>query len=273
MFETHNLNKTQLVSIGLPIYNGEKYLRQTLDSLLSQTYNNIEIIISDNNSSDSSIEIINEYSKKNRNIRVYFQKSNIGAAKNWKFVLEQSKGDYFFWASCDDYWHPDFISKILTCFRHKEIIAAFSFYDVIDYHTNTYVKTVFPISYTSQNKFNNLAISILNEDVLKICGIFDIKYLKSIISKLNSDDYFEIVILRYIALFGGYAIFPQKLFTYRLFQKPKFRKYNNNKTGYKFSPFYIDTFKLVNTSNMSIFKKGVMHILFSIIFLKYLKND
>ena len=83
--------KFPLVSIGMSVYNGEKYIRQTLNSLLNQTYKNFELIISDNASTDETKKICEEYAKREKKIKYIRQKENMGATYNFKFVLEQAK--------------------------------------------------------------------------------------------------------------------------------------------------------------------------------------
>lgn len=262
----------KIVSIGLPVYNGEKYLSQTLDSLLAQSYSNFEIIVSDNCSNDMTAIIVTEYIKKDSRIKYFRQELNIGAARNWKFVLNNSDGDYFFWASCDDYYDRSFIENLIKCFDYDNVLAVFSYYDIIDYHSNEFIKTIYPSSCTAENRFNNLFISLLNEDVLKIFGIFDLKNLKLIVNRLNSDDYFEIVVLRWTVLTGNYSVVPQRLFTYRLFQN-KIRKFNNFKDGYRVLPFYLDSVKVIKFGKFSFLKKFILHVYFILYTIKLLKND
>lgn len=102
-----------LVSIGMPAYNGERYIRKALDSLLAQDYENFELIISDNASTDSTLHICREYADKDRRIRVYVQSRNIGAIANFKTVLEMARGKYFMWAAVDDCWLPGFVKALI----------------------------------------------------------------------------------------------------------------------------------------------------------------
>lgn len=97
------------VSIGMPVYNGEKYLRDALDSLLSQTFSDFELIISDNASTDNSGNICLEYASKDNRIRYIRQPDNIGAAANFKFVFDKAGSEYFMWAACDDIRSSNFI--------------------------------------------------------------------------------------------------------------------------------------------------------------------
>jgi glycosyltransferase involved in cell wall biosynthesis len=110
------MNKNILVSMGLPIYNSnKKKLEKVIKSLVNQTHKNFELIISDNNSKESMLDIINKYKKNiNKNKILYFrQKKNIGAWKNFQFVLKKSKGKYFAWSADDDIISKDFVQKNL----------------------------------------------------------------------------------------------------------------------------------------------------------------
>ena len=98
-----------LVSIGIPLYNSEKTLRIALESLLNQTYSNIEFIISDNGSTDFTASICREYQVVDQRIIFYQQNSNIGPTENFNFVLKLSKGDFFMWAAGDDIKSLDFV--------------------------------------------------------------------------------------------------------------------------------------------------------------------
>jgi glycosyltransferase involved in cell wall biosynthesis len=106
-------DKSPLVSIGMPLYNEERYLRQTLDSLISQDYANFEIIISDNRSVDGTSNICQEYASKDQRVHYYRNETNIGAAGNFQRVFELAQGDYFVWVAGHDLWHRTFLSRCL----------------------------------------------------------------------------------------------------------------------------------------------------------------
>ncbi|MDE2589575.1 MAG: glycosyltransferase family 2 protein, partial [Patescibacteria group bacterium] len=99
------------VSIGLVVYNGEPFTRKKIDSLLSQTFSDFELIISDNASTDGTSDICKEYLKKDKRIRYFRQKENMGASWNYIFVLDQARGEYFTWAAVDDIMLPDFLKN------------------------------------------------------------------------------------------------------------------------------------------------------------------
>jgi glycosyltransferase involved in cell wall biosynthesis len=100
-----------LVSVGIPVFNGEKNLARALDSILNQNYSNLEIIISDNASNDGTRGICEEYVRRDSRIRYIRQNKNIGAPRNWNVVVHEASGVYFKWASANDYCAPTMIEK------------------------------------------------------------------------------------------------------------------------------------------------------------------
>ena len=100
-----------LVSIGLPVYNGARYLREALDSLLAQEYQDFEIIISDNASEDDTGEICREYAARDARVSYYKSEQNRGPLWNAIRVYELARGEYFMWAAHDDRRHPQYLSR------------------------------------------------------------------------------------------------------------------------------------------------------------------
>jgi glycosyltransferase involved in cell wall biosynthesis len=107
------INYGTLVSIGIPVYNGAETISRAIDSILRQTYKNIEIVISDNCSTDNTELICNQYIELNSNIRFFKQSQNNGVAHNFQFVLDKSNGELFMWAAADDEWGEEFVSLAL----------------------------------------------------------------------------------------------------------------------------------------------------------------
>ena len=97
------------VSIGVPVYNGENTLRPALDSLLNQSFTDFELIISDNASTDGTQLICQEYADRDQRVRYIRHEKNLGPAVNFKYALDQARGEYFMWAACDDIRSSDFI--------------------------------------------------------------------------------------------------------------------------------------------------------------------
>lgn len=98
-----------LVSIGMPVFNGEKSLARALDALLEQDYSNIEVIISDNGSTDRTLEICQEFLKKDSRVKYYHSPKNLGSNWNFNRVFDLSIGKYFMWAAHDDLRELSFV--------------------------------------------------------------------------------------------------------------------------------------------------------------------
>ena len=101
------------VSIGIPVFNGAKTLTKTIEAAINQDYTNLEIIISDNNSTDETQSIAENFQKKDSRIKYIRQEKNYGMTANFSKVFEYATGDFFMWAAHDDQHDPTFISKCL----------------------------------------------------------------------------------------------------------------------------------------------------------------
>lgn len=132
-----NTLKHPIVSIGLPVYNGEDFLKYALDSLLSQTFRDFELIISDNASTDNTPKICQEYVLRDKRIRYIRQNNNMGALWNFNFVLKQSNKEYFIWVSADDKLHPEFLEKNIDILeKNKNVVCSIGdviYSDVVNY--------------------------------------------------------------------------------------------------------------------------------------------
>ena len=114
-----------LVSIGVPVYNGEKFLAASLDSILAQTYSNFELVIGDNASTDGTETICKAYAARDSRIQYLRNPSNLGAAENYNLVFHKAHGDFFKWAAHDDLIRPAFLSECVKVLRanHAAVLA------------------------------------------------------------------------------------------------------------------------------------------------------
>ena len=121
------------LSIGLPVYNGERYLAESLDALLGQSYEDFELIISDNASTDGTAGICRRYVKQDSRIRYICQPRNIGAAPNHNFVVGQARGELFKWASHDDLYVRDLLKYCVDALdEYPHVVLAHSWTALID---------------------------------------------------------------------------------------------------------------------------------------------
>jgi glycosyltransferase involved in cell wall biosynthesis len=123
-------DKASRVSVGLPVYNGEKYLSAALDSLLAQTFEDFELVISDNGSTDGTEAICREYA--HRDPRVCYQRSpvNRGLAWNHNRVVRLARGEYFKWAGHDDVYHPDMLRRCVEVLDREPDVVLCSAQDI-----------------------------------------------------------------------------------------------------------------------------------------------
>lgn len=125
-------NTNQLISIVLPVYNGEKYLKESIDSVIAQTYENWELIIIDDCSTDSSPEIAKNYAKKDSRINYFRNEQNKKLPKSLNKGFSLSKGDFLTWTSDDNRYLPEALEKMLMYLlnEHVDLVCAGS--DIID---------------------------------------------------------------------------------------------------------------------------------------------
>ena len=93
-----------MISIAMCSYNGEKYIKEQIDSILNQTYTDFELVITDDGSSDKTIDIIHEYQKIDSRIKLYENEENLGFVKNFEKAISLCSGDYIALADQDDFW-------------------------------------------------------------------------------------------------------------------------------------------------------------------------
>ena len=127
----------EIVDVLLPTYNGEKYLKIQIESILNQTYKNIRLIISDDCSKDSTTEILKEYENKDKRVNVIIQQNNLGVVKNIEYLLKQVENKYFMLADQDDYWLPEKIEKSLEILKKEQADLVFGDLEVVDKSLNT----------------------------------------------------------------------------------------------------------------------------------------
>lgn len=114
-------NHVPAVSIGMPVYNGEKYIIEAVDSLLAQTFTDFELIISDNCSTDGTSDICKEYTSIDSRVRYVRQDKNIGASANFMFVFQEASGEFFMWAAHDDLWDKSWLEVLVANISSSDI--------------------------------------------------------------------------------------------------------------------------------------------------------
>ncbi|MDT3699661.1 MAG: glycosyltransferase family A protein [Thermincola sp.] len=210
-----------LVSIGLPVYNGERFLRLALESLLAQDYENFELIISDNASTDATAEICQHYMSMDKRIRYVRNDINPGAAKNFNRVFELSAGKYFMWAAHDNIWDKSYISKCVAMLEENPA-AVLCFCEGIYINEaggyRSSYKNVQTIGMDIPARIHTLTVS--NSNGCPIYGLIRPEVLKQ--TRLFTDIFAsDFIVLLELSLLGEFIKVPEVLISIRLRDRPK----------------------------------------------------
>lgn len=156
------------LTIGLPVYNGQNYLRQSLEALLGQSYRDFELVISDNASTDETREICLSYAAMDPRIRYIRQPRNIGAVPNQNFVLDQARGEYFKWAAHDDLYGRDLLARCVAALdEHRDAILSHADMAVVDENSalvESYRYTMATDSDSAPERFRSLLVGDCGDD-------------------------------------------------------------------------------------------------------------
>lgn len=176
------------VSIGMPVFNGEKYIRDALDSLLNQTFSDFELIISDNASTDSTEEICCEYASRDSRISYFRQTENNGAITNFQFVLDQARGEFFMWAAYDDLWSSDFLKDAVGSLKNLNIDFVFPSFELRSIklrYSKKFNHNIFRFIGSENRRVRVLSfcnLHYLSLSVNIVYSLFRIDFLKKILS-------------------------------------------------------------------------------------------
>ena len=193
-----------MVSIGMPVYNGAKYIRDALDSLLRQTFTDFELIISDNASSDQTEEICREYAEHDVRVIYFRQKENIGAALNFQFVLDHARANVFMWAAYDDEWTKNYLKSAKALLVDEKINFVFPTFSVRSIKLNVgkkFGREIFEFIEATDRRQRVLQFLALHHASHKcniVYSLFKTEFLRSAlnIQDISNDGVLGAVILR-----------------------------------------------------------------------------
>lgn len=123
------------ISVIVAVYNTEKYLDRCIESLLNQTYKNMELVIVEDCSTDSSRKLLKKY-KENKNIKVFYNKENRGLSYSRNYGLKKSTGDFIGYIDSDDYVEPDYYEKLMSSIKDNKSDIAICDIKLVDEQTN-----------------------------------------------------------------------------------------------------------------------------------------
>lgn len=227
------------IDILMATYNGEKYLREQLDSILNQSFKDFILFISDDCSKDSTIEILNEYSKKDDRIKIFVQEKNLGVIKNFEFLMKKVQNEYFMFSDQDDIWDNQKIEKTLKRLEETNSDLAYCDLEVVDENMNTLSESYWKLKGFEHKvfKYNNFESLYLNNYITGSTMLIRSKMLDKILplvqeSKYILHDYWSALV---VSKLGKISYVNEKLVRYR--------QHKNNEVGSIKKSDTIKTFK------------------------------
>lgn len=208
------------VTIGLPIFNGRNFMVETLESILSQTFPDFELVISDNASTDETEAICREYAAKDDRIRYYRNDVNIGASANYNLAFELGRGAYFKWAAHDDLLAPMYLERCVEALdRDRDVVLAYTRAKAIDSRgevVKVYPHKQFFNSPIPRRRFYEFALD--PSPVVAVFGLMrrEILARTRLIGKYAGSDR---PLLSELSLLGKFFEVPEYLFFYRFHEE------------------------------------------------------
>jgi glycosyltransferase involved in cell wall biosynthesis len=206
------------VSIGMPVYNGEKYLREAIASLLEQDYTDFELIISDNASVDRTAEICLELARQDPRIRYYCNETNLGAGPNFRRVFEVARGEFFKWACSDDVHRPGCLRRLVEVLElaPERVMLVAPHSEIIDEESAVVRARKVEHLHTTRPKPHQRLAEILPKMGI-VAAQFGLFRRKSLAKTRLLDDFHssDLVLMAELAMLGEIWEIDEILFAYR----------------------------------------------------------
>ncbi len=223
---------TPTVTIGLPVFNGEEFIRQTLESILQQTYTDFELLIGDNASTDATLPICREYASRDPRIRILTSDVNKGAAPNYNRLVHEAAGKYFRWMAADDLLAPTFLAQCVGYLEtHPAVILCYPTTRPIDGQGNpSSRKPEDALEVTAARPSLRLRqffeSSFLNRQCNAVLGVVRTEVLRrtGLIGSYTASDK---ILLAELALHGPFHQLPDALFFRRYHQQDSLSTHPN----------------------------------------------
>ena len=226
------------IDILLATYNGEKYIKEQLESILNQTYGNFNLLISDDKSTDNTVGILKEYEKKDNRIKVFTQKSNSGYIKNFEFLLKQVTSDYYMLSDQDDVWYKDKVSKSYDKLIKENLDLVFCDLEIVDKDLKTINNSMFRFLKINKRirQYNDFRLIYLDNCVTGCTIISRRKFLDLILPLPSTTKYLvhDYWIALVISMHGKFSYIEEPLIKYRQHGN---NEIGTNKLSTKFSKF------------------------------------
>ncbi len=210
--------QSPIVSIGVPVYNSEKYLEETLQSLLAQGFQDFEIIISDNGSTDSTQEICLAYAERDDRIRYHRSETSYGPGWNYNHVFDLAKGTYFKWQAHDDLLAPDFLEKCVAVLEQQpDVVLCHCYSSQIDDQGITLASNLKHL-HTDHLHSSVRLRSLLMQGQYVGCEIFGLMRMSTLqqVPRQGSYAHADFLFICNLALHGRFCQVPELLFHFRI---------------------------------------------------------
>lgn len=256
----------KIVSIAMCTYNGEKYIKEQLSSIIEQTFENFELIITDDGSSDSTIEIIKKYQDKDNRIMLYQNEKNLGFKKNFEYAISLCSGEYIALADQDDIWKSNKLEVFLESIKDNVLIYSDAI--LIDKDSQEIGKELVRSEKRNLVSGNCNKAFILDNCVSGNTLMFKRSLVANILPIPETISYHDIWIA-FVASTYGTIIYTEEAMTYyrRYSEQITHRDINND---FKYEGIQ----RLYNLQKQKeIFKKQLVHVKDLSIFLKVEKLD
>jgi len=206
-----------LISIGVPVHNEERFIAETLKCILSQDYPNVEIILSDNHSTDGTLDISRTILSPCKNAQVLFNAENEGATRNFQRVLDMSSGKYFMWASGHDLWAVNYLSRTVEALeKNPSAVLAFGTSQWIDEEGRELKKH---FGYTDTRGMHPVArfLTVFYGNMNPVLGVFRRESLLSA-DPLRAVIGADLILLTQLSLMGDFIHVPETMWKRREFR-------------------------------------------------------
>ena len=211
------------IDILLATYNGETYLKEQLDSILNQTYSNFRILISDDNSEDSTKNIIEEYAKKDNRIKFFFQERNLGVIANFEFLLKKVEAEFYMFSDQDDIWKANKIEFSMKKILEENCDLVYTNLEVVDKDLNITYDSYWKLKGLEEKvkKYNNFESLYLNNFITGCTMLSKSEFISEILplpkeSKYVLHDYWTALI---VSQRGKISYIEEPLIKYRQHKK------------------------------------------------------
>lgn len=207
-----------LVSVGLPVHNADRYLKQALDSLLGQDYSNLEVVVSDNASEDATEAICRSYAERDGRLQYHRSEQNMGAVWNFNQVFQLARGEYFMWAAHDDLRDSRYVSSCVAAMEARaDATLCLTDTRFIDADGNAidvppHVAGIRPSAQTTRDRLRKVARACNWYDVYGLARTSALRQTRRAVATWG----FDAVVELELCLRGPVLLVPEPLFSYRL---------------------------------------------------------